>query len=98
MKTKDETHTGTQSKRLLTGEGGHLIGSRSGPLRYIQRRKIFCKGEGIKPAADNAHRLLKRLAKKKRGLAGIAGPLPVNAHGQQWLRNLSEKKEGWNNG
>jgi len=73
MKNHHGTHYCTQKSRSTTGEGGLLRGSRSGPPRYIQARKIFRKGEGIMPAADSPRWVLKRLAKKKRGAAGIAG-------------------------
>lgn len=61
-----------------TGEGGLLRGSRSGPPRYIQARKIFRKGEGLKLASPAIGWVPKRLAKKKRGAAGIAGRQPGN--------------------
>lgn len=64
----------------LTGEGGLLRGSRSGPPRYIQARKIFRKGEGLKLASLAIGRVPKRLAKKKRGAAGMAGRQPGNDH------------------
>ena len=80
MKNHHGTHYGTQNSRSSTGEGGLLSGSRSGPPRYIQARKIFRKGEGIVPAADSPRWVLKRLAKKKRGAAGVAGRQPGNDH------------------
>lgn len=80
MNNERGTHYGTQTSRSSTGEGGLLRGSRAGPPRYIQRRKIFRKGEVIVPAADSPRWVPKRLAKKKRGAAGVAGRQPGNDH------------------